>query len=112
MDSTNNTSPALTATFTKKNLYVETKAIYYVDGEGAHRFVAHCKRLPAKSMVSWMINHISPSAFFAAVSDGESMLAILEGTGYVLPHVRRWMREKGLDWKIPADVRAYWSAVA
>ena len=98
---------ALTAEFTTQNLTEERGWITYTDATGQERHILHRSDWPTKGMAGWMRKNITPADFYAAKAAKVDFLRILEGTGYVLPHIRRWMKEEGLNWKVAADVEEF-----
>lgn len=71
---------------------------YRVAGEERARFVARFKYRAgdAASFRSFLIKNFSVDEYFARTKNGEAPLPILESKGYVLPHIRKWLREAGL----------------
>ncbi len=97
------TPTSLTETFTAANLTVDGKYLSYTDATGQERHMGYMPKWPVAGMAAWMRKHITPADFFAAKAANVPFLEILEGTGYVLPHIRKWMKAEGLNWKVPAD---------
>lgn len=61
------------------------------------RFVARFKyRMGGKaSHQSFMIKHFTVEEYFQRMDAGESPLAILQSKGYILPHIKKWMKRDG-----------------
>ncbi len=97
------TPTSLTETFTASNLTVDRKYLTYTDAGGQERSLGYMPNWPVAGMATWMRKNITPADFFAAKAAKVPFLEILEGTGYILPHIRRWMKAEGLNWKSPAD---------
>lgn len=61
------------------------------------RFVARFKyRMGGKaSHQSFLIKHFTVEEYFQRMEAGESPLKILESKGYILPHIKKWMKRDG-----------------
>ncbi|UFW91073.1 hypothetical protein BjapCC829_22045 [Bradyrhizobium barranii] len=71
---------------------------YRVAGEERARFVARFKYRAgdAASFRSFLTKHFTVAEYFERMANNEAPLTILESKGYVLPHIRRWLRKAGL----------------
>lgn len=58
------------------------------------KFVARSKyrATDLASIRSFLIKHFSVEEYFARHAAGEAPLTILESKGYLLPHIRRWLK--------------------
>jgi hypothetical protein len=71
-------------------------------------FVARFKRASDKtSFVSFLSKNFSVEEYFTALSTSHP-LPVLESKGYILPHIRKWLREAGL----PVDRDGYNQLIA
>lgn len=59
------------------------------------KFVARFKRGGRGSFLTFLCKNFTIEEYFARLEAGEAPLTILESKGYVLPHVRKWLREEG-----------------
>jgi hypothetical protein len=61
------------------------------------RFVARCKYRPtdASSVRTFLIKNFTITEYFDRLAAGESPLPILESKGYLLPHIKKWLKEGG-----------------
>ena len=63
------------------------------------RFVARFKyrASDAGTFRTFLIKNFTVEEYFAAYDDGRGTppLKILEAKGYILPHIRKWLKEKG-----------------
>ena len=59
------------------------------------KFVARFKRGGRGSFLTFLCKNFTVEEYFARLEAGEAPLTILESKGYVLPHVRKWLREEG-----------------
>jgi hypothetical protein len=86
-------------TFTRQNLHID--AGYVVFGTARYtadaKFVARFKyqRVAARTFATFLIRNFTPAEYFARYNAGESPLAIVESKGYILPHIRKWLRDAG-----------------
>jgi hypothetical protein len=87
--------------FTKENLIKQGKQLTYMpqgyDTPYADRkFVARFKRVAGiGSFATCLRKNITVEEYFARLDAGESPLPIAESKGYLLPHIKRWMKEAG-----------------
>lgn len=59
------------------------------------KFVARFKRGGRASFLTFLCKHFEVEEYFSRLAAGESPLKILESKGYVLPHIRVWLKEEG-----------------
>lgn len=68
------------------------------------RFIARFKIGGAADFRKFLTKNFTPAEYFGRIDAGEAPLTILESKGYVLPHIRKWLREAGLP-ETPAGQR-------
>ncbi len=97
--------------FTKQTLIKDGIYAVYVTPTGERKFVARFKRgggLP--SFITCLIKHSSVEEYFNRYNDGkgESPLDIAKSYGYLLPHIKTWLKRDGY----PVTTAGYeaWSA--
>jgi hypothetical protein len=90
--------------FTTKNLTVEgprnEQWVYYRTAEGARRVVARCKKglkggTGAADLARFIRKNFTVEEWFS-LRETLAPLEIAKTKGYILPHVRKWLREAGL----------------
>lgn len=60
------------------------------------QFVARFKRASDKiSFVSFLTKNFGVEEYFVALSNSQP-LTVVESKGYILPHIRKWLKEAGL----------------
>jgi hypothetical protein len=64
---------------------------------GEQQFVARFKhvRSGASSFITFLVKHFTVEEYFARLTAGETPLKIAESKGYLLPHIKRWLKEGG-----------------
>lgn len=65
----------------------------YAKYEG--KFVARFKRGGRGSFLTFLCKHFTVEEYFSRLAAGEAPLTILESKGYLLPHVRKILKEEG-----------------
>lgn len=62
------------------------------------KFVARFKyqRGGASSFISFLIKNFTVEEYFGRLEAGEGPLTILESKGYLLPHIKKWLKEHNL----------------
>ena len=62
------------------------------------KFVARFKYAPRPvgTFINFLIKNFSMEEYFGRLDKGESPLPILESKGYVMPHIKKWLKEAGL----------------
>jgi hypothetical protein len=62
------------------------------------RFVARFKRGGRASFLSFLVKNFTVEEYFQKL-EGEKMapLTILESKGYLLPHIKKWLKEGGYE---------------
>lgn len=70
----------------------------YVNYGLERRFVARFKYRAgdARSFIAFLIKNFTVEEYFARMDADEAPLKILESKGYLLPHIKRWLKERGL----------------
>lgn len=61
------------------------------------KFVGRFKRGGKASFISFLIKNFTVEEYFARIDAGEAPLSILESKGYLLPHIKRWLKEGGYE---------------
>lgn len=82
-------------TFTKNNLSVCRGYIEYSPTDGRSKFVARFKVAGAGSFMTLLRRKFTVEEYFERLDAGETPFHIAESKGYILPHVKRWMKEGG-----------------
>ena len=84
--------------FTKENLITEGKYLFY-RAEGAsyrdRKFVARFRTAGVGTFATHLRKNWTVEAYFAEMDAGKGPLTIAKQTGYMLPHIKRWLREGG-----------------
>ena len=86
--------------FTKENLHKDGSYVFFATPENRwnhkeHRFVARFKVAGVGSFMTHLRKNWTVEAYFAAMEAGEGPLTIVKQTGYLLPHIKRWLKEAG-----------------
>jgi hypothetical protein len=84
--------------FTKDTLVKSGMYIHYV-ADGERRFIARFKhaRDGQATFMTFLRKHFTVEEYFAELDAGTPPLKILESKGYLLPHIKRWLKEKGYE---------------
>lgn len=61
------------------------------------KFVARFKRGDRASFLAFLVKNFTVEEYFARLDAGEGPLTILESKGYLLPHIRRWLKQGGYE---------------
>lgn len=75
-------------------------------GEGVdHAFVARFKyqRGAANTFVTFLIKNFTVEEYFGRYDAGETPLDIVKSKGYLLPHIKKWLKRDGY----PTTVEGY-----
>ena len=84
--------------FTKENLITEGKYLHYQPAGGTYgdrKFVARFRTAGVGSFATCLRKNFTVEEYFARMDAGESPLPIAESKGYLLPHIKRWLKEGG-----------------
>ena len=86
--------------FTKQNLIKDGQYAFYSPTGNPHgadaKFVARFKRMAGiGSFMTHLRKNWTVEAYFAEIDAGKSPLDIVKETGYLLPHIKRWIKEAG-----------------
>ena len=88
--------------FTKDNLVSDSMYVFYVpEGETrwspARKFVARFKYAGDSKgpFMTFLRKNFTVEEFFARVDAGESPLPILESKGFMLSHIKKWLKRDG-----------------
>lgn len=77
--------------FTNINLQLDGMYLTY----NGSRFVARFKRGGAASFRTFLIKNFTVEEYFAQMEAGVPPLTIAESKGYVLPHIKKWLKQFG-----------------
>jgi len=96
--------------FTKENLITEGKWLFYVPDGGTYndrKFVARFRCAGVGSFATCLRKNFTVEEYFARLDAGEGPLPIAESKGYLLPHIKKWLKDAGY----PATAAGYkaWS---
>ena len=99
--------------FTKENLIKEGKYLTYMpNGYDTlykdRKFVARFRTAGVGSFATCLRKNFTVEEYFAQVEAGKTPLEIVEPTGYILPHIKKWMRQAGFP-TTPTGYKA-WTA--
>jgi hypothetical protein len=61
------------------------------------KFVARFKRGGKASFISFLIKNFTVEEYFSRLGAGEQPLTILMAKGYLQPHIRRWLKDRGYE---------------
>lgn len=82
--------------FVKENFYGSEYVDYNIGGPtGVSKFVARFKYAKSgkASFISFLIKNFTVEEYFSRLEAGEAPLTILESKGYLLPHIKKWLKE-------------------
>ena len=77
---------------------LDESSSYYEPSEKYHgKFVARFKyqRSAAGTFQTFLIKNFTVEEYFDRMAAGEAPLTILESKGYILPHIKKWLKEGG-----------------
>ena len=84
--------------FTKQNLIKEGKYLFYQPAGGTYgdrKFVARFRTAGVGSFATCLRKNFTVEEYFGRLDGGESPLPIAESKGYLLPHIKRWLKKDG-----------------
>lgn len=81
--------------FTKENIKVEGRWAFYVDADGKRHFLVRFRTGGIKGFVNHLIKHHTPEEYLGKLEAGGTPIGITRETGYLLPHIKRWLKEAG-----------------
>ena len=86
--------------FTKENLITEGKYLTYMPQgyntpHADRKFVARFRTAGVGSFATCLRKNFTVEEYFTRLDAGETPFHIAESKGYILPHVKRWMKEGG-----------------
>ena len=84
--------------FTKENLITEGKYLFYRPAGGTYsdrKFVARFRTAGVGSFATCLRKNFTVEEYFGRLDAGESPLPIAQSKGYLLPHIKRWMKKAG-----------------
>jgi len=85
------------ANFTKENLSIESEYIIYRNGTES-KFVARLKygqKTSRGPFVTFLTKNFTVEEYFSRMENGESPLGIMQSKGFILSHIKKWLREGG-----------------
>lgn len=82
--------------FIKENFYSNSGYIDYNLGDTS-KFVARLKYVKGAkaSFITFLIKNFTVEEYFSRLENREAPLTILESKGYMLPHIKRVLKENG-----------------
>ena len=84
--------------FTKENLITEGKYLFYQPAGGTYKdrkFVARFRTAGVGSFATCLRKNFTVEEYFGRLDAGECPLPIAESKGYLLPHIKRWLKKDG-----------------
>lgn len=75
-----------------KTRFTGTEVVMY-DGQ----FVARFKRGGRGSFLTFLVKNFTVEEYFSQLNSGVAPLKILETKGYLLPHIKRLLKESGYE---------------
>ena len=98
--------------FTKENLVKDGPYIFYSPSGRLgtdNKFIARFKRVAgAGSFMTCLRKNFTVEEYFGRLDAGESPLPIAESKGYILPHIKKWIKKAGYP-VTPAGKAAWWA---
>ena len=89
----------MTATpFTKQNLVNDGMYIHHVAPDGTRTFVARFKGVQRRSLgpfMTFLRRNFTVEEYFAEREAGETPLRIARKKGFILSHIKTWMKREG-----------------
>jgi len=75
----------------------ESHGMYNPHSKYRGEFVARFKHQPdaAGTFQTFLIKNFTVEEYFGRLNAGEGPLTILESKGYILPHIKKWLKEGG-----------------
>ena len=100
--------------FTKQNLIIEGKYLTYMPQgyntpHADRKFVARFRTAGVGSFATCLRKNFTVEEYFARMDAGESPLPIAESKGYILPHIKKWIKQAGYP-VTRAGYDAWWTA--
>ena len=86
------------ARFTKENLIIEGKYLTYASVGGTYKdrkFVARFRTAGVGSFATCLRKNFTVEEYFTRYDAGEGPLPIAQSKGYLLPHIKRWLKKDG-----------------
>ena len=84
--------------FTKENLIKEGKYLFYQPAGGTYgdrKFVARFRTAGIGSFATCLRKNFTVEEYFDRMDAGESPLPIAQSKGYLLPHIKKWLKQGG-----------------
>ena len=80
--------------FTKANLTARRGYVEYT-GPGRNSFVARFKFGSPGTFMTLLRKKFTVEEYFARIDAGETPLDIAESKGYIMPHIKKWLKQGG-----------------
>lgn len=82
--------------FTKTNLKFDGMYLMYGTPDGLNStFVARFKRGQSATFITFLIKNFTVEEYFDRLNKQEAPLTIAESKGYLLPHIKKWLKQYG-----------------
>src|SRR5262245_8842717 len=78
-----------------KSLFRTDGGYLTYDGQFVARF-KHQKQTAACAFAAFLVKHFTVEEYFNRRAAGEAPLPIVESKGFVLPHMKVWLKQEGL----------------
>lgn len=82
-------------TFTKANLTSHRGNVEYRGPSGPSKFVARFKYGSTGTFMTLLRKKFTVEEYFARLDAGETPAAIAESKGYIMPHIKKWLKRGG-----------------
>ena len=82
----------------RDSLIKEGKYLFYQPAGGTYvdrKFVARFRTAGVGSFATCLRKNFTVEEYFGRLDGGESPLPIAESKGYVLPHIKKWLKQGG-----------------
>jgi hypothetical protein len=88
--------------FTKETLIKDGKYLFFApQGRdtryGDRKFICRFRTAGVGTFATHLRKHWTPEAYFTELDAGVSPLKIVEKTGYVLPHIKKRLKQRGYE---------------
>ena len=93
-------------TFTKANLTSHRGNVEYYDPSGPSKFVARFKHGSPGTFMTLLRKKFTVEEYFTRLDAGETPAAIAESKGYIMPHIKKWLKNDGYP-TTPAGYEAW-----
>lgn len=69
--------------------------VHYIMDDGERKFVYRDRNNRAGGLITFLIKNFTVEEYFQRLNALETPLHILESKGYILPHIKKWLKEGG-----------------